>query len=1110
MAKKIFRLHEGGGSDQSGWFKSEMITSEQLDTIKTGGKEVATSIPTPFATFDLVKAAFKWVSENEIKGETAQHKLVSNALDVAQLFYSYPKFKDKVRIVSWKPNDRMKELSENGSYLQKRFMETIKLFWNQDSLSEKDAQRNRALYNFEKTDRLYFILSKETNTIIGATSPITLFVASPDVKKAAQYLDICIGSDTLFDNEFASLGEREDSFVEYMYVLAKQPNFSTLFPDVNAYLERVKDSLPREQQSKISNLTSSQLNEYPACMVLDNSNDTCEVLGIKLGVQRMDSKSVSLESDFMIKPDYEHAIMPLVLPQHPFSNKWTYTSKGVYWDGNTRTPYKNEDAPEDSILPVQNDPHYWLTLGNFLEDQIIKLPYEIDNSKFVTCGSKSHLLPLSPTFFKYFKAEDVAQYLKITERTGGNVEAELRIPVRAGDIVFKKNYSKADKNIVDMAVHLAVFPFVKSDTYKITHYIGLLDDRMDKKNDLNVNLFKAGEQQINNSAITRNPGHGGELISRYYKSDKQPDALAVTQGSTYGFVVPLMKPVTGHTSVNFAIDFGTTNTHIEYKYGSNDSKPLDFEPSNALWQSLFDRNTSKKNLDAADNELTFEREILPFEISKEAEVSFPLRSAIVYNKDVDFQDNTDIIRQVNNYLLLEMKAVPKYLDLSTHLKWSNYADTVDEKRVEKYLEFLISMAYYKTLQLGGNPEQSTITWFYPVSMDEGELGVFFKHWKEVYQRVFNCSDAKNINAIPESIAPYLYYKSKVEGLSLSIDIGGGSTDIAVFDEEDKDPKLISSVKFAGNAIFGDGYLSNEYKSNSDQNGYVRTFRNQAENAVKNDDEKGILRDILEARKSSEDFNSFLFSLETKKDSGFSYTRLLEKDKKLKLPIWVFYSALAYYSANLLKKRGIGIPRYVLLSGTASKTASILDGSSNLQNLAGLIQHIFEKVYGKEAEDTLRVKLTTQPKEVTCKGALKAGIQENITEPPVGFWIGGSNDDCWGKVLDRDKDAKITPKYGDLEESHKVQIEKSIRVFYQILDGYNEEYRMNAKYNISPEAYETFIKMRSSGIKDFLTRGIKAYNRSMSTKIEDTLFFYPLIGILNKLAYELSKNGAHDE
>ncbi|OFY74610.1 MAG: hypothetical protein A2V46_16165 [Bacteroidetes bacterium RBG_19FT_COMBO_42_7] len=141
---KVFRLHEG--QDGTGWFISSQISKNQLRTIKTEGKDVATSIPSPFARIDLVKSAFRWVADNGINGTTAQHKLVSDALDVAQLFFIYPKHKDKVKIVSWNPEDRFEHLANDSNSKHSTFAETLSVFWSQDC----------NVYNFSKVKRLYF------------------------------------------------------------------------------------------------------------------------------------------------------------------------------------------------------------------------------------------------------------------------------------------------------------------------------------------------------------------------------------------------------------------------------------------------------------------------------------------------------------------------------------------------------------------------------------------------------------------------------------------------------------------------------------------------------------------------------------------------------------------------------------------------------------------------------------------------------------------------------------------------------------------------------------------------------------------------------------------
>src|SRR5690606_25543906 len=96
------------------------------------------------------------------------------------------------------------------------------------------------LYNFESVNRLYFILNKVNNQIIGGTSPATLFFASPDVRKVTKNLNIQIGQDKLFDDDYASLVERESSFIEYFFSLYKQPGFAVYFPEVYAYLDTIR------------------------------------------------------------------------------------------------------------------------------------------------------------------------------------------------------------------------------------------------------------------------------------------------------------------------------------------------------------------------------------------------------------------------------------------------------------------------------------------------------------------------------------------------------------------------------------------------------------------------------------------------------------------------------------------------------------------------------------------------------------------------------------------------------------------------------------------------------------------------------------------------------
>lgn len=1087
---KVYRLHEG--QDGTGWFPSNPISKNQLITIKTEGKDVATSIPSPFARIDLVKSAFRWVADNGINGVTAQHKLVSDALDVAQLFFLYPKHKEKLKIVSWNPDDRLLALANDPNRKHSSFSETLKVYWDQDG----------NVYNFNKVKRLYFILNN-SNLVIGGTSPATLFFSAPDVRIATTGLNITFGKDVLFDDNFTSLSERDDkSFIEYFFILSKQEYFADLFPEVYSYLSEVFKSLDDELKARIASLKVSDLETFAACPVMDNEMNTCEVLGIKLGIKNGDHSAIERESDFVIKADLlVEGLKPLVLPHDRFAHHWVYTTNDVLWNPNNVVPERNNQTPALSSLPVQGDHYPWLTVGNFLEDKIIQIPYAIDSKRFKTCESKKYLLPLTPMFFQYFKANNVASYLKLQDLAGGGVEVKLNIPVKGGTITLKRSYHRED--IIPLEFHLAILPFVRVDGFDLDYTLGLQDKRFNKDSAIKISSFYNGTITKISDPVIRKQGEGATIRSVYYRT-RSFDAIRIGIDEFNGFIVPDMPHNQANQQVSFAIDFGTTNTHIEYKYGLNAEKPIDIMPDQPMWQSLIDRSVGEPYIGDDNN---FERELFPYQFSPTTENKFPFRTALTYNQNINFNEPVNVFTHTNNYFLFEKVHYSKYSNISNKLKWSNYAKPEDKILVESYIEGLMYMVLYKTLLLGGDPKRTKITWFYPVSMDSFEHGIFFDFWQGAYRKIFLSNNTENIRAVPESTAPYLYYRTEYPGLSLSIDIGGGSSDIALFKNASNSPEFISSFKFAGNAIFGDGFPHGAYSNSSDNNGFVKVYRDVVENAIRQSSRRiEILHDIITNRKDSADFSSFLFSLENETDININYTSLLKQDKRLKLPILIFYGAIAYYSANLLSKQGWSeIPRNFLFSGTASKTIKIIDTQTGFPNITDLFKFFFKQIMG--VDDTqVKVVLANNPKEITCKGALKAALVEELPSCPSVFWIGGNGDSIWNQAIDKARDVSITPLYRDVEEvANKKLIEGSISDFFDLLDRYFQSRNMEASFGINNSAYITFKDIRSMNVSNFLEQGLQAFYKSPEKHIEESLFFYPLIGMLHELALELANN-----
>jgi hypothetical protein len=117
---------------------------------------------------------------------------------------------------------------------------------------------------------------------------------------------------------------------------------------------------------------------------------------------------------------------------------------------------------------------------------------------------------------------------------------------------------------------------------------------------------------------------------------------------------------------------------------------------------------------------------------------------------------------------------------------------------------------------------------------------------------------------------------------------------------------------------------------------------------------------------------------------------------------------------------------------------------------------------------------------------------------MAFWVRPSVG-----IISRDKEDTQTPTYQDIQQDIEGEIEDSISRFYSIIDEFFEE--KLKLFDIDNQAYRIFKDVRSSSIIAYLNAGLKAFHKNNENKIEETLFFYPLIGMLHNLAVELSEN-----
>lgn len=1105
---KVFRIHSSG-EEKTGWFQSSPIGAKELETIKADKDDVATSIPSPFARIDLVKTAFGWVRNHELTGQSAYHKLVSDALDVAQLFYlsQNAQYKNDITIVEWSKESVIdKYKNEKAS----NFYSSFEVFWKQDGTN----------YNLDVTDRLYFIYYK--NKLVGATSPSTLFVSSPDASSSFLEMDITRGTDKLFDDKYAALHEREFPFVKYIFSLSKTQEFQRFFRETNKneffeYLEKTLDALPSHKRREIEQLDSTSISNYPICTTTEAITNEVSILGIRLGTE---IQSTSVDSDFFIKSGKGERA--LVLPQTRFNRTWKYTSSDDVWNTEEmhgKVPLKNPN-PRNSILPENGSAILWYSEGDFLTDEIMVLEplgignpksnYPIDFDSFNTGileEGTNCLLPLTSTFFEYFDAIDARNYCKI-KRTGVLLTVSLEIPTTLGSVTFIKNYKT--ENQIQVNICLALLSLIRVKEDKSPNFFGFqyeVDNRLkyELKPKLNDGSFCDFEKE------NRDTGERSSWVAQIFKANGNYDYLELSVNGISNVLIPEWRWLTPSTDeMEFAIDFGTTNTHIEYKKkGEGAISNLEYAIGSGTLTYLLDL---KKWDEIPPGDIKqfypqFEKYLFPLTIRQNGESHFPMRSALSYNEHIDFGTISNALLDGNSYHFYERRSIADTQKIKTDLKWSNYDDPNDKSLVKLYVESLLQLVRIKAINEGCHPKNVKIKWFYPVSMNHHEKDMFTEIWDKYFKSVFENTKPDNLLRISESVAPYLYYRNKYPGKSMTIDIGGGSADVALFDKDSAEASYITSFKFAGNSIFGDGYTSPQRQLDTELNGFVNLFSERVQNLLSNDKYKELSRiesRLRNASKNSADYVSFLFSLEEDKNLNFSFAEELKANKKINMAFLVYYASIFYYSAQLQKKLGKSIPDNFIFSGTASKTLLFLDSSKQdgFKRIKDLILGIYSKVFKEDfSEKEIFIELDKDPKQVTARGGLKLTISEKLHDDKVLIWLGGVND--LDLVVDKEKDISSTPRYNEIEGAKIQDLISSIQDFYHVLDQYMDSKNLLGDFNIDGSAREIFKKWRDKNLEEFVKWGIESHYGDKTQHIEETLFFFPLIGILNRLAFQLS-------
>ena len=384
----VFRLYKGGANTYEGWngtpttpYNSQTIATIIAPTGAVSNKEI-TSIPSPFARIDLVKSAFAEINQAcngkignallaELDKDTIYHKMVSDSLDVGEIFFNIDKYKKEIQIITWSPDDLQHQLnSPSSSFGQKCYADSLLNYW----------LANASTYNFNSVNNIYILNyigagAPRPLNVIGATSPATLFFSNAN--DLSYVKDIQFGQDKPFDNVFQPLYKRDEKYIEFLWWLKSSiPNFATLFPEVHAYLQYTYMAISNPILKSKLNLLQTPGNSMPEGLQpisvnFGNQTNNVEILGYQLYQKAMQPIG---KSDFTIKSSIRPQCNYLVLPVeagNKYSN-WIYTTAA--WGTNNSAPAFDSTPIIHRTLPLDGTPQPYLTISDFLEDNIYLSP----------------------------------------------------------------------------------------------------------------------------------------------------------------------------------------------------------------------------------------------------------------------------------------------------------------------------------------------------------------------------------------------------------------------------------------------------------------------------------------------------------------------------------------------------------------------------------------------------------------------------------------------------------------------------------------------------------------------------------------------------------------
>ncbi|MDE5642354.1 MAG: hypothetical protein K2I56_02560, partial [Muribaculaceae bacterium] len=1081
---------------------------------------MGTSIPSIFARPMLFQTAFDTIAPLTYDNAGLNQQLISEVLDMLEFLYQNAG-NPKLTTEDWVSANQIATLKNSGDKSLARLGETL------------EAQMSK----IGNPDKITFFFWEDIDTeglkvknLIGGTSVSTLVFTSPNWARKARangWVFRRLDGTKFFDDDVCSLNHRNPEFRDMIYRL--RMTYSTELQHQcggNAGMAKYIWESIQESGASVSAMPKADfLNEYkPVKNTYAGDVPVC----------RKDVNATT--SGYRIRPTASrytnqigdgggamHINVPMALNDSGLPGV-EYVG-GATWKPTYRidealvrtTSYYDREIPGEMGIKYPN-----LTVFDLLEDKIVKVPGNIDSSRFYTLfsGESKYLLPLKRLFFDFFNVGDLAKadersgkkLVEITAAGDGSVTVTINMPIADAaipSIPLSRTYSGGNIVNPQKAIEIGFFPFYRvSDKPHLDVYSVMLAS--EEKDSLEFyRLTDRNVERLQSSATARTQESRFLHNTKYYDVKGTIDLVEVNLGEGFkALVVPRMKKVSlGHAHFDFAIDFGTSNTFIAYKK-DNDTlintlafgNDIDGIAGETDAQAVFLYNTTSIPT-MVD---TFQREfMLPTIGVQDSIAEFPIKTAVCEVSQFENQKAMKLFGNINIGFKFKNEISAGKIPNATYftdLKWAleeNPGARLPGWRVLAFCKQILWLVKNKAL-LNGGDDQFNVMLTFPESMIDRSVfldtvansGIWIEAEKELG---LNIPGFRRFNDdVTESEAPYYMVVTGNDNM-LNVDIGGGTTDMFLVRRLDKNGNNLESisakyvsVKFAADDLWGDG--ASARKDSVGINGFCKYLSEKiAENG---DDISGITQ--LVSRSS--DVMAALFS----NDSRFKTSVLIRQNPNLRSILLIHYSAILFAIGRLLNQFDAGIPKILSFTGMGSKYLSLISTNSKL--LTNFTAKVLEMITGCEVPNGFKLDTHYQDaKEVTAKGALsKANVREAYHIP----------DQCKDSYVDLGCESYNNLSYKQLRDGNEVnQIRDDARKvfdkFVELLDspGYSQLTGKEFELSIPKEMIKELSRIANSSFNNVQGAVPSAHDQKAVT---DNLFFWFLKDSICNLSEKFCK------